>query len=346
MYTGALLSVLGGACMGVCFLPMRHMKEAAWENTWFIWALFFLVVFPPIISFLAVPATAAVLSEVKGSTHLWVLAGGLVGGTSGILMGQGLRRIGMTLMNAIMNGVALIGGSLVPALISHRQALKGGMGLSLLAGLVLSTAGVVVCAMAASQQTGSSAYMKAEDQKAGRRSVVALVGVALAAGAGLFQALMSITVDRFSVEYAEVASRYSTWEPVASFPYFTLYFGASFVSNAVYCAHLWRKNGSLREFRAPGAMRFVLLSVVMAVVTIGGIFLWGWSLPLMSPYGAVVGWPIFLVATNLFAAVVECGYGDWKGKALRTLILGLALQTLSMVAFGWFSKIAMGGGAS
>src|SRR5687767_6594904 len=171
MYTGILIAVLAGICLGTCFLPMRYMKPFAWENTWFVWAFTGLVVLPPLIALFAIPDLVQVFREVGWTTNLTVLGIGLVAGTSGIFLGRGLAIAGMTIANSLMNGVSLVVGSFVPLIKNHPEALSGTIGFTLLGGLLLAVTGVVICSIAGSQRNKESAYSAVDNKNHSRRAV-------------------------------------------------------------------------------------------------------------------------------------------------------------------------------
>jgi L-rhamnose-H+ transport protein len=64
-------------------LPMKFTRNWNWENTWLVWTLFALVIFPPLAAFAAIPRLAQLYGEVSaglvvtvaifgaGSTRWW-----------------------------------------------------------------------------------------------------------------------------------------------------------------------------------------------------------------------------------------------------------------------------------
>lgn len=338
MYTGILIAVLAGICLGTCFLPMRYMKAFAWENTWFVWSFTGLVILPPLIALLTVPDLFEIFSEIGWNTTAAVLGVGLVAGTSGIFLGRGLAIAGMAIANSVMNGVSLVVGSFVPLIKNHPEALSGRIGGTLLGGLLLAVAGVVICSVAGSQRSKESAYSTVgKDTKRSGRAI-ALAGIVLCLIAGMLTPLQNIGLD-YAGRMTEIAHSHGAPDAFKSFVYFIPYLGASFVSNGIYFAILWRKNGTLKQFRGPQAARYVGLASLMAVVWMLGIILYGWAIPWIGSYGPVIVWPMMLVTTSIASALAEYLYGDWEGRALRTLGLGLTALSLSIVMFSYSNYI-------
>lgn len=334
MFIGMLLAVLSGVFLGVCFLPMRYMTKFAWENTWFVWVLSGCLVFPPIIAYLTIPSLFQVLEQVGLRLNLIMLGVGLVAGMSGICIGRAIGMVGLTLTNSLTNGVALTVGAFVPLLIQHKEALHGEVGISLVIGLGLGALGVVILAIAGSKRKQESAYMKIDYKGGTRMMAIALTGIALSITAGLLTPLQNIGIA-FGGQFMKVAQAHGASEAFMTFAFYVPYLGTSFVSNGVYCAHLWKKNGTLKQFRAPGGLRFTAMAAGMAVVWIFGMMFYGWAMPYLKTYGPVIGWPVMLASMNLASGTVEYCYGDWKGEALRIMSYGLLALTLSIAMFAF-----------
>lgn len=338
MIVGILLAVLSGVLTGICFLPMRYMKPFAWENTWFVWVLSGCVILPVSIAYVTIPSLLEVFREVGLRLNLIVLAVGLVAGTSGVLLGRALGKVGLTISNSLSNGVSLVIGAFVPLAIQHAGVLHSRIGLLILSGLVLAVVGVVVCAIAGSQRNYESAYMQIDYRAGTRMAAIALQGVALSIASGLVTPLLNFGLA-FADNYMKVARAHGASEVFMTFAFYVPYLGTSFVSNAIYCAALWKKNHTLKQFKQNSAIRYTLMAVAMAVLWMVGMLLYGWAMPWMGTYGPVIGWPVMLASTSLGAAVAEYLYGDWKGQALRTLSYGLLALMLSIVCFACLNSM-------
>lgn len=338
MAIGILLAVLSGVLFGVCFTPMRHMRSFAWENTWFAWNFAACILLAPLIAWWTIPSVFEVFREIGLRLNLIMLGVGLLAGTSSVLFGLGLARVGTTLVNSLCNGVSLIAGSFIPLIIQHREALAGPVGALLFAGFVLSTCGVCVCAWAGSLREQPSAYMghDAGDRRARRRIV--WQGITLSIAAGLLMPLINLGLA-FGDDFMRVAREHGASESFMSFAVYVPFFATSFVSNGLYCGLLWSRNRSYTQFRQPRSIHFLVLACLIAVLWMAGNTLYGWALPWMRSYGPVLGWPICLASCNIAAALAECAYGDWRGRALYALGGGLAILTASIATFGCASLL-------
>jgi hypothetical protein len=139
MFIGLLLALLSGFCYGICFLPMRYMNKFAWENTWFVYSLFGVLILPVLRGWLAMPFLFDLYRQVGWRTNSIMLALGFISGAAAVLYGLALIRIGMALVNAIGNGISIVLGSSIPLLIQHREALQGRLGFALVSGVILGS---------------------------------------------------------------------------------------------------------------------------------------------------------------------------------------------------------------
>lgn len=345
MTVGISLAVLSGILFGICFTPMRYMKTFAWENTWFAWNFCACLVLTPLIAWLAVPSAFEVFQEIGLRRNLLMLGVGLLSGCSGILFGLGLARVGTTLVNSLCNGISLIAGSFIPLIFQHREALEGRIGGLLFAGFALSVAGVVVCAWAGSLREGPSAYMgrHSTDRRGQRR--LAAEGIALSVAAGLLMPLVNLGLA-FGDGFMQAARDKGSPEAFVSFAVYVPFFAGTFVSTAFYCGGRWAKSRSYSQFIEPSGPGFLALAGLIAALWMGGNTLYGWALPGMRTYGPVLAWPICLISCSIAAALVECAYGDWKGKALGALASGLGILTASIATFGYTSLLIQNSAAS
>ncbi len=335
MTIGILLAVVSGILLGICFTPMRCLKTFAWENTWFAWNLWACIIISPLIALITIPSIFEVFTEIGLRRNLAVLAIGMLSGASAILFGLGLARVGTTLVNVLCNGIAMIVGSFIPLIVQHREVLTGQIGALLTAGFALSLAGVIVSAWAGSVREQPSAYM-AHNHRSSRR--IALEGILLCVAAGLLMPLVNLGLA-FGDGMMHIARDHGASEVFMSFAIYVPFFATTFVSTAFYSASRWKWNQTYHEFFGAGSLRLVLITALIAVLWISGNVIYGAALPWMESYGPVLGWPICLASCNITAALVECAYGDWKGKSLVILAGGLFILTASIGMFGYVSML-------
>ena len=333
MFVGFLLSVLSGVCYGVCYIPVRYINKFAWENIWFLQSGIKLVLLPILVGGLAIPSFWGLYREIGWRVNLLIVVGGLYGGVTTVLLGLALVRTGMAVANSVANGISLLIGAFVPLIIQHHEAMHGRLGGSLLLGIVFAVLGLSYCAIAASRQDRESAYMDPELQNGRSHARSMLVGVLLAVASGVLPT-MNLGLA-FAGHYMELAKARGTSEGFTSLALFAPLSVASFISSSFYYGFLWKKNGTLAQFRGPNLPRYGLACGVIAVIWFVAMILYGWAMPWMKSYGPIIGWPVCLTVQLLSSAAVEYCYGDWRGRALWTLTFALAALTISVALFAY-----------
>ncbi len=337
MYIGFLLAILSGVCYAVCYVPVRFINKFAWENIWFLQSLGKLVFLPILVGAWAIPSFAGLYREIDWRLNLVIVAVGLYSGVCLVLSGMALVRIGMTVTYAVANGISLLVGAFVPLIIQHREAMHGRLGEALLLGMVLAVLGVVYSAIAASRQDRESAYLDPDQQKGRSRTRTMVVGLLLAIASGILPS-MNLTLA-FAGVYMKVARAHGASEVFAPLALYIPGNLAAFFAMIFYFGFLWKKNGTLAQFRGPDMLRYGLWCLVITVISFAAAIFYGWAMPWMKTYGPIIGWPVCLTVQLVVSAVIEYFCGDWRGRALRTLSFALIVLTTSVALFAYATAL-------
>src|SRR5258708_1038815 len=94
---GLAVVVFAGMLQGSFTAPMKRMSAWRWENSWLLFALSGLIIFPWIITFATVPNVLVVYSGPSTSTFIKVVSFGLLWGAGATLLGLGISRGGSAL---------------------------------------------------------------------------------------------------------------------------------------------------------------------------------------------------------------------------------------------------------
>src|SRR5487761_267940 len=119
MTAGLLLLVLAGGMNGSFTLPMKFTRRWSWENTWLVWTVFALIIFPPLLTLLTIPHLQEMYHAVGLGPVMKVAAFGAGWGVSQVLFGLAVDSIGIALTFSIVLGVSAAMGSLVPLFQLH-----------------------------------------------------------------------------------------------------------------------------------------------------------------------------------------------------------------------------------
>jgi len=159
-----------------------------------------------------------------------------------------------------------------------------------------------------------------------------IIGLIAAFVAGLFFPVINLGIA-FADDFMKVAVKYGSDESIMTFVFYLPLFLGAFISNSAYSITMWKRQRTSKEIGNSQTKRIILIAFGMAVVWTVSNLAYGWSMPFMKGYGPVVGWPLFMALCNIGAVALEYFIGDWKGKALKIMLLGMFVLTLSIFIF-------------
>jgi L-rhamnose-H+ transport protein len=243
LLSGIGVVTLAGILQGSFAAPMKRMSGWRWENSWLIFSLSGLIVFPWIINFATVPNVVNVYSGASPSTLIEVFIFGLLWGVGSTLFGLGISRIGMGLGFALILGITASFGSLLPLAILHPEQLAAKRGLALVAGTLVMVLGLIFLALA------GRARERDLGTTGGERSDFAM-GLVLCIFSGIFSSMLNFSFI-FGNELRLRAVHSGASNAMAANPIWALTVTGGFVANFCYCAYLLNKNRTLTGVRGP-----------------------------------------------------------------------------------------------
>jgi L-rhamnose-H+ transport protein len=304
---------------------MKRMSGWQWENSWLVFALSGLIVFPWIINFATVPNVLGIYSVTSASTLIKVSLFGLLWGVGATLFGLGISRVGMALGFALILGITSSFGSLIPMAILHPDQLVEKRGLALIAGTISMVLGLVSLALAG----------RARERDLGRRGDVRsgfAIGLVICIFSGIFSSLLNFSFV-FGDELRLRALQSGASNTMAANPIWALTVTGGFVANFLYCLYLLNKNRTWSVFREGNPLRCWPLGISMGVLWFGGIIFYGMGAAAMGALGGIVGWPVFMTIDIIAALFWGALAGEWKGASRRALIynwMGVAILLLAI----------------
>jgi L-rhamnose-H+ transport protein len=330
---GVGLLLLAGAMNGSFALPMKFTKRWAWENTWFFWTLFALLIFPPLFTFLTVPAIGAVYREASRATLWAVVSFSAAWGISQVFFGLAVDAIGMALSFSVILGISAALGSIIPLVRLHPAEVLASEGLAVYAGVLLVLVGVGICAVAGRRREAKLGRLPAKASVA--------IGLLFSVISGAGSALVNLVLT-FGDPLVDLARRMGTparWAPNAVWLPLTVIGG---IPNLIYCLYLMRKNKTGRQLGAGGAGH-IGLAVVMGLFWFFSLVTYGIASGMMGSLGAVLGWPLYMslivIAGTLWGVVT----GEWRNAGRETLRImwggvGVLVAAIFVLATGgrWF----------
>ena len=329
--SGLAVVVLAGILNGSFAAPMKRITGWRWENSWLIFAVSGLVVFPWIINFATVPNVPNIYASATASTLLKVVLFGLLWGVGATLFGLGISRVGMALGFALILGITASFGSLFPLAILHSEQLGTKRGLALIAGTIVMIVGLVFLALAG--RTRERDLRTADGIRSGFT-----VGLVICIFSGIFSSMLNFSFV-FGDELRLRALQAGASSAMAANPVWALTVTGGFVANFIYCVYLLNKNRTWSEFHEGNAFANWPLGLSMGLLWFGGTVVYGIGATVLGALGGIVGWPIFMTIDIIAALFWGAVTGEWSGASRRALAynwigVGILLVAIAVISAG------------
>jgi L-rhamnose-H+ transport protein len=332
-WTGLAVVAAAGVMGGSFTVPLKSVRGWAWEKSWLLYSIVGMVIVPWLLVGLVVPNPVAVYASVSGTEFARTALFGAGWGIGSVLFGLGVTRVGTALAFAIVVSMTATLGSLIPLAVLQPAELTTGRTLWLLLGLVIVLVGLSLCAAAGFLKEASQ-RMPAAERSSGPSGGF-LGGLLICLVAGLTSPMFNFSLAFGSGIPREAQSRGANGA-FASVAVIAVAVSAGFLTNAVYCIYLLRRNRSWRTTDvSPGehssGLRNSALVILMGLLWMFGMFLYGVGASRMGQQGPVLGWPLFMTLMVLMGNFWGTVTGEWKGAGRRAYGL-LQLGNAAMVA--------------
>lgn len=339
---GLVFVLLGGLLQGTFTLPMKRMPQWQWENTWFVYSVAGMLVLPWLLAWISIPNASEILHNSATDSLVKVAIFGFGWGVGSVFFGLGIAAVGMGLGFAIILGLTASIGSLLPLVVLDPERLFTHQGYSLMTGMALVIAGIVLCAIAGSRRESEKAASIAKSggefgAQAGRSRF--LIGLLICTLSGIFSPMLNFSFV-FGKNIQELTLKSGATPAMASNLVWCVALSAGFLANGGYCVYLLQKNRTWSLLTRPGTPRtYWLGTLVMAILWFGGIAAYGIGAADLGALGGVIGWPLFMamiiITANLWGALT----GEWKGTARSTYAyswsgIGILLVAIYVISRG------------
>ena len=330
---GFFFVVLAAVCNGTLAVPQKFVRGFAWENTWGAFYLITMIVIPGVFALVFLKGAAATWYEAGLVRVLVPLVFGLLWGCGMTCFGLGVTMLGISLGYAIMMGLSVAVGSVVPLLTQHTSQIFAPSGLLALAGIAVCTAGVAVCGRAGVLRERSLSSNQAATGSSGRFARGLLICIL----AGVFGSSVNLAFS-YGGPIIEISqTEFGNPPAVATLSVWMLVFWGGFLVTGPYCAVLLARNATWNRFAAAGAGRDLTLAAVMALLHFLILFFYGIAAYYLGPLGTSVGWAAFISCGLLIANVAGFLTAEWSDasrKSRRWLFAGLAVLVLGICILG------------
>ncbi len=341
-FVGVFYHALGAFFAATCYTPQKQTKLWAWEVYWLAQALFAWLIVPIVGAFLMVPDYVGVLAHANPAVLAKTFVLGMIVGGGVLTFGLGIRYIGFSLNYAIAIGVSALVGTIGPLIWTPNsgfvweivEVFSTRPGQTVLAGIVSSLVGIVVCGWAGAlrERSGSATAMQFSFR----------VGVPLAVLAGALSAVLAYSFEAGEplADAAKAAGASELMKMTAIYP---VSLGGALVVNLVWCLVLMRRNKTGAQLvRLPDKGTATLgFYYVMALVT--GLFwylqffFYGPGKSNMGTFG-FTSWGLQMALVVLFSNLYGWLFREWAGAdklAKRMLNLGMAIIMAAVFIIGY-----------
>ena len=340
LLSGIVVAGLGGASAGGLSWPMKLMKKFKFEQCWFVGMLFGLFILPWGVTLGFCPhALDAYRSLDIGiiiKSNLFSLAWGI----GNVLLGVSLVRIGASLSFAILSGVGIPLGVIVPMVCKgsgrFQQAadLSSPAGMAILVATALMLVGVVLVAMAG---FGRDKALGKTNEKSGGF----LGGLIMCVVSGFCSVgpSFAFVYSQEPIRNAMLSRGAGEWPAAVSVWAMGMMLGAAV--NVVYPAILMAKNKSWNVLsESPKEFGF---SLIVGLNLFLAFSLWFQGMLLLGPMGGSIGFGIYFALQILGAQGLGLISGEWRGvtgKPVMQMCLAVAILVVAACIMAYASILA------
>jgi L-rhamnose-H+ transport protein len=311
---GTLLAVLAGLLLGSFALPMKRMRDWQWENTWFAYCMWSLIVFTWGLAFTTVPGLIPVLLTVPVRAFVPVFLFGAGWGIGCVLFGLALDKSGLALGTAIVLGLNNALGALLPLILFHADQLAARTGRMLVAGVTTMIVGVTLCAWAGSTRKGSL-EQTGNSMSAGEKAQIRK-GIFLAIAAGIFATMFNFALV-FAGPIQNLVGRAGAQQIYVNNAVWCVSLLGGFIVNAGYCGYLLTRNRTWSLFTAPHSVHNWSLSIIMGGTWMGGVALYGMAVSKLGRLGPSIGWALIQTTAIMAGNLLGLLTGEWRNSGHR-----------------------------
>jgi L-rhamnose-H+ transport protein len=335
---GLIIIAVGSFGQASSYVPIKKVKNWAWECFWLTQGVFAWLLFPLSGALLAVPdgyTLWGIIGMAGNSAVLKTIGFGVLWGIGGLTFGLSMRYLGVAMGQSIALGTCSAFGTLIPALIAGQNLFEG-KGLILLIAVSIAIAGIAVIGYAGALK---SQNMSEEERKKAVKDFALKKGLVIALLAGVMSACFNLGLESGVKEHM---AQLNVPDLYAGLPATLLVTIGGFLTNAAYCIYQNIKNKTGKQyFSVPGN---VLLNNLLFCALAGALWysqFFGKSVgeSFFDKEGVMLAfsWSILMSLNVLFSNVWGVVLKEWKGagkKAVITLIAGLSVLVLSIIFTG------------
>jgi L-rhamnose-H+ transport protein len=330
---GILLIALGSIGAASFYVPLKKVRDWAWESSWIVQGVAAWLIAPWVFALIFVPhgELIAILNEAPSTAKLMAMFFGVLWGFGGLTFGLSMRYLGVALGQSIALGLCAAFGTIIPAIIGGQNLFSSRAGILTIIGVAITVAGISIIGYAGSLK---SKEMTEEEKRASVKEFALKKGILIAIFAGIMSACFNFGFEA-GKPIEEVALAHGTNPLFQKNPTLIFILFGGFLTNLIYCGYLNIKNKTYRDYLASSGK--ILLNNLAFTFLAG--FLWflqfhffGMGVSKLPEGMAVFGWSILMALNIAISNIWGIILNEWKGvksKTVIVLIIGIIVLILS-----------------
>lgn len=341
---GVLLHAVGGLAAGSFYLPLKKVRNWAWESYWLIQGVAAWIIAPLIGAALTVPDFMGAISRAPGGAVFQTFLYGALWGIGGLTFGLSMRYLGLSLGYALALGFCAAFGTMIPPLVSGDagKLFTTASGLTTFGGVVVCLLGIAVCCFAGMLKEKD---LTPEQQREAIKEFALTKGLLVAIFAGIMSACMAFAITA-GQPIADQAVKAGAQDIFKNNAVMVVALAGGFATNFVWCLVLGIRNKSLGDFvrvtDSPQVSNF-LFAAAGGVVWYLQFFFYGMGTTQLGAYN-YASWTIHMAFIIVFSNLWALSLHEWKGskkRTLNTIYAGLAVLVGSTIVIGVGNFLAL-----
>jgi len=348
---GVLFHWIGGLASASFYVPYRGVKRWSWEIFWLTGGIFSWLIAPWLFASIQTRDLLGVMAQVPGNIVGLCVLFGVLWGFGGLTYGLTMRYLGLSLGMAVVLGLCTVFGTLVPPIVQgdfHEKLLATASGRIILAGLLVTLAGIVVVALAGAKKDEA---LSPEQKLSAVKEFDFKKGVAVAIFSGVMSSCFAFGLA--AGEPIKALSAAAGTGPLwTGLPVLCLVMFGGLVTNGLWCAWLIIRNRSagqwlgrgqaaVGEAKAPLLVNY-LLCALAGTAWYFQFFFYTMGESQMGKFG-FSSWTLHMASIIIFGTLWGFAFKEWKDAApkIRAMVWsGVGLLVLATVIIGYGNKIA------
>lgn len=309
---GVVVVALAGLANGSFAVPSRWILNWNWQQIWLVYIVASCLILPLFLSLAISPPIFIILARHPSATAK-VIVLGLGWGLGVLCFGLSLNRVGISITNAVVSGLAIIVGSAGPLAVGSIHLTKGRLQ-PLIVGLLFTLLGIIGCCYASILRD----RLRGGLDSTGRQQ--SAFGMVFAVVSGILASLLNLAFVAAEplisagkiTGMGAVAQSLTAWVPIL--------FGG-FLTNGLNSYYQIQRAEPRILFKKGNAEAWIL-SMLMGVLWFVAIAAYGAGALMMGSAGPVYGWAICVGTSILFSTLWGVAIGEWRAVPFRiTLFL-------------------------